>query len=431
MSQAEAPDFTERQNYPFMVGVYLAVNAISDAFLLVDGPDCSHMKTQYVQGNHDWLSTLTDVSGFHRVANTALHPFYMARSREPEIVDMLGRMVAHEPAGVVLITPMPMAAITGVDYDRLARLAAGDGSKPVVAVPGRSLSGDWLSGYTLTLTSLAKGIDLSRAKPEPDTVALVGYLSDRNEGDHRANLRDLRRLLASLGLEVCSIWLSGGSFQELREVGRASRIISLPYGRRAARTLARRLDVPLLETALPFGLDGTSRWLRQIAAETGRTDRVEALIDEELTRVVPPLQWVVPAVFLHRTVSFIGDPYLLEGFLDLTAELGCRHGPMMVTARAGHAPELAERAAELGLIFDPTRKQMMSHLEPLHRNAVDLVVANSSGSHLMGGSTPVMEFGYPSFFTHALYDRPFLGYDGALAFIDSMANALRLAKYGA
>ena len=35
----------------------------------------------------------------------------------------------------------------------------------------------------------------------------------------------------------------------------------------------------------------------------------------------------------------------------------------------------------------------------------------------MGGTIPVVELGFPSFFTHALYPRPFLGYDGALALI--------------
>lgn len=419
-------DFTERQNHPFMVGVYLAINAVRDAFLLVDGPDCAHMKTQYVQGNHDWLSTLTDISGFHRVANTALHPFHMARSREQELVALLNRMAAHRPAGVVLICPMPMAAITGVDYERLARIAEREGEHaPVVAVPGRSLSGDWLSGYASTLTSLAKSIDLEGAAGRAGKVAIVGYLCDRNEGDHRANLAHLGELLSQAGLELCSTWLSGGTFEELRRVREAELILSFPYGRRAARLLGRRLGVPVVETALPFGLDGSARWLRQVAHAAGRTDRVEEVIERALDRVVPPLQWVVPAVFLHRRVSFIGDPFLLQGFLDHAAELGCRRGPMMVTARAGHTPELAERAEELSLQFEPTRNQMMTHLEPLQRGEVDLVVTNSDGASLIGGETPVMEFGYPSYFTHALYERPFLGFDGALAFTDSMANALR------
>lgn len=419
-------DFTERQSYPFMVGLYLAVNAIADAYLLVDGPDCAHMKTQYIQGNHDWLSTLTDISGLHRVSNTALHPFHMAGSREDELVDKLTRIASFKDAGVVLVSPMPMAAITGVDYDRLARIVDEKASQcPVAHIPGRSLSGDWLSGYGLALSTIAKTMDLSEARPHPERVALVGYLMDRNEGDHQANLRDLATLLSGLGLELCSTWLSGGPYDDLKNVREAGLIISLPYGRRASRILSKRLDVPLLETALPFGLDGTTQWVRAVASATNRNDRGEEVIDAGLLRATPPLQWVVPAVFLHRTVSFIGDPHLLEGFLSLTAELGCRHGPMVVTAGAGHSPALDRQQNELSIVFQPTRTKLMEHLEPLRRNSVDLIVTNSSGCSLIGGSTPVLEFGFPSYFTHALYQRPFLGFDGALAFIDSMANALR------
>lgn len=424
----EREDFTERQNSPFMVGVYLAVNAIPDAYLLVDGPDCAHMKTQYVQGNHDWLSTLTDISGFHRVANTAAHPFRMAGGREEELRATLARMAGSERTGLVLVCPMPMAAITGVDYDRIAgeaEAAAGAGTQ-VLHVPGRSLSGDWLSGYAMTLTTLAQGLEVV-GRPRPRAAALVGYLMDRNEADHEANLREIRRLLEALGLELCSCWLGGGDVSELRRVGDASLVVSLPYGRRAARLLARRLDVPLLETALPLGLDGTSRWLRAVADAADVGDAVvEEVIDRELTRVAPRLQWVVPAVFMHRTVSFVGDPHLLEGFLDLTAELGCRHGPIVVTGRAGHAPHLEERAAELGILFEPTRAAMHEHLgRPLHLGRIDLLVTSSVGAGFMASRTPVVELGYPSFFTHALYDRPFLGYDGTLAFVDRMANALR------
>lgn len=423
--EAQPLDATERQNTPFMVGVYLAVNAVRDAFLLVDGPDCAHMKTQYVQGNHDWLSTLTDIGGRHRVANTAAHPFRMAASRETELVAALRRIAAHPGAGAVLVCPMPMAAITGVDYDRLAREARGEGPAPVLAVPGRSLSGDWLSGYALALEALARELDLAPA-PRPSTVAIVGYLWDRNEGDHEANVAELRRLLEGLGLELCSTWLSGGAVADLRRAAEASLVVSLPYARRAARRLGRRLGVPVVETALPLGLDGTTRWLRAVAAAAGVEDRVEPLVEAELTRVVPRLEWVVPAVFVHRTVAFVSDPHLLDGLLGLIEELGCRRGPIVVTARAAHAPHLAERAEELGLLFEPTRVRATEHLgKPVESGEVDLLVTNSLGVHHMAGRTPVVELGYPSFFTHALFDRPFLGYRGALSLADRMANALR------
>jgi nitrogenase molybdenum-iron protein alpha/beta subunit len=411
-----------------MLGVYLAVNAVTDAFLLVDGPDCAHMKTQYVQGNHDWLSTLTDINGFHRISNTALHPFHMARSREPQIQARLATLASHEPAGVVMVTPLPMASITAVDYERLGRqVAQQPGTCPVLSIPNRSLAGDWLTGYSLTLQSLAAQMKLKPGTSHPGRVGLVGYLMDRNEGDHQANLTELRRLLGALDVDLLPPWLSGSSYADLQRIGEASMIVSLPYGRRAARTLARRLQVPLVETDLPFGLAGTARWLRQVATALERQDRVEEVIDSELSRVVPPLEWVIPHLFLHRRLSFVGDPYLLAGFHELIGELGCRPGPCVVTARSAHGSELKQLDGQV--IFEPQRQLLMAHLEPAHRGMIDLVVANNLGISVVGDAVATVEFGFPSFSTHALYPRPFLGFDGALAFIDTMANALRQADF--
>ena len=94
---APETDFTQRMCASFLVGEYLAVNALRDLYLLVEGPDCAHIKTQYVQGSHDWCSNLTGVSGFHRIANTALHPDQMGESREQRLREsMLAKLVHQE-----------------------------------------------------------------------------------------------------------------------------------------------------------------------------------------------------------------------------------------------------------------------------------------------------------------------------------------------
>jgi len=54
----------------FLTGVNIALNAISDAFLVGDGPPCTLFRMAQVKGNHDWDSTLSNSNGFHRVINT-------------------------------------------------------------------------------------------------------------------------------------------------------------------------------------------------------------------------------------------------------------------------------------------------------------------------------------------------------------------------
>jgi len=422
--QSEGADFTQRVSYTFMIGVYLAVNAIRDLYLLIEGPDCTYMKTQYVQGNHDWMSTLTSVSGHHRVANTALHPAQMSGSREESLQATLQRIASHPAVPAVALTSMPMAFITGAEYARLTRHVARVSGKPILHVPGKSLSGDWIDGYAEVLLSLARQLDLSGGSPCETKAAVVGYLFDRNEQDHAANLRELEAMFGAAGLELVSVWLSGSRFCDLHAVRDAGVIVSLPYGRKAAREIARRTGARLLEWDLPFGLDATERWVRDLAAISGAQTRAQEYVDRELSAIVPRLEWVVPFVFQQRSFGYVGDPFLLPGIASLADLVGARLQFAVVTNRPHHAAGLASKLPGVELLVYPKMKSLMRTLERHFEAAPPhLTIANNAG--ILGGQGAVLEFGFPSYFRHALYDRPFLGFQGAIATLDSMANALR------
>ena len=423
--EAQGPDFTQRVTFTYMIGVYLAVNAISDLFLLVEGPDCSYMKTQYVQGNHDWLSTLTSVSGMHRVANTALHPVHMSGSREEGVQDALLRIANNPAVPAVALTSMPMAFITGADYERLTRFVRDETGKTAIHIAGKSLSGDWLDGYAETLLSLANQLDLAEGRRDDRKVGIVGYLYDRNEEDHVGNLRELRGIFEGLGLELVSVWLSGSSFEELAAIRHAGTIVSLPYGRKAAKKLARRTGARLVELPLPFGLGASEDFVRKLGELSGRNREAETYIDQQLSRVIPKLEWLVPFLFQNRNVAFVGEPHVVPGLAEMVSMLGAELVYAVVTNRAMHARGLDKAIPDTDLLVYPKMKEMMRFVtrQTLERE-VHLVVANNVG--ITGAQGAILEFGFPSAFRHALYDRPFLGFGGALAFIDSMANALRM-----
>ena len=163
-----------------------------------------------------------------------------------------------------------MCAIVGTDYERILREALEGSSIPSFIMPRRSaVSGDWLDGYAAVMEAMATGMDLDDAKPEPKTAALVGYMMDRNEGDHLGNLREMERIFIALGLGLTTIWLSGRPYADLRDVRRAGKIVSLPYGRRAGKILSRRLGVPVVEAGLPFGLEATRRFVELLGREFG------------------------------------------------------------------------------------------------------------------------------------------------------------------
>lgn len=431
---ADAPDFSQRITYTYLIGVYLATNAIRDAYTLVDGPDCVHMKSQFIQGNHDWLSTLVSVSGHHRVANTALHPVQMAKGREDALRSTLSRMASHPYAGGVLVTSMPMAAVTAVDYERLCRDVTRETGRPAITVPGRSLNGDWMDGYAEVLTALARRLDLSGGRPDPRKVAVVGYLMDRNEGDHRANLREIRRILTALDLDVVSVWLEGQSFADLAAVRDAGVILSLPYGRKAAQWVARRTGARLIECEVPFGLPATERFVRQVGRETGREEAAEALIARELADIVPALEFVIPAVFQNRLAGTVGDPVLVRGLAETLDLLGARLDFAVLTNLRRHLGDLeAVLGGRTALLVYPRLRAMMAFLrERAARPRLVLLVANNAGVGMTRRpGLATVEFGFPSFYTHCLGDRPFLGFRGFLPFVDTLANAIRGAEVSA
>jgi nitrogenase molybdenum-iron protein alpha/beta subunit len=311
----------------------------------------------------------------------------------------------------------------------VARKVAAAAGKLVASVPGNALSGDWLDGYAATLKVLARSIDLAGAEPQPGTVAVVGYLMDRNEGDHRGNLHEMERLLGQLGLRSASIWLSGGGVAELARVREAAAIVSLPYGREAARLLGERLSVPVIDVDLQLGLTGAERWLRAVAAATGRAGEVSTVVDTELSRAVPLVDWAVPYHLLHRALVFVGDPHLGLAWEEVAAEVGMRVERHFVLGRRAHAVRLLERCGADRVVVDPKRTTLdRGVLALVTEGRCHMIVGCSLG--LPPGPQPaaLVELGYPSFFTHALEERPFLFFRGFVNLVERMVNELRRAE---
>lgn len=414
-------DLTWRLHRPHLLGVYLAVNALRDARLVVDGPTCLFYKGEFIQGSHDWASSLLACDGRHRIWHSDTDVNRASLDNEPRLVTLLED--AGKGASVVLLSALPFCVVAGTDYARLARQASRRGGRPTVLVPGRSLEGDWLRGYGDVLCALAEAVPIPKGPRRKDAVAVVGHMMDRNEADRRGDAAELRRLLRGLGLDPVSVWLSGEGWEELCAAGRAGLVVSLPYGRRAARRLAARLGARLVETDLPLGLEGTRRWLERVGEASGRRARARDLAREEAARAVPALERVVAHALTGRRVAFAGDPHLCEALDGLLREFGASIGSAWLMADgAGLDAAVARRLRGRGAVFQPTRDA----LEAAWREAsgsTDLVVANSHALEWLRPARPWMELGFPSQFTHCLREDPMLGFTGCLSLVERMANA--------
>ncbi|HBL16649.1 MAG: hypothetical protein A2X36_16675 [Elusimicrobia bacterium GWA2_69_24] len=430
MKRTLPDEFSRRLNLPYLLGVYLLVNAVEDLFLLVDGPDCILHKAEFIHGKHDWNSTLLDAAGAHRIVFSNVTLNDVAADQSGRLEALLDLIRSVPGCGGVLASAMPVCAVTGFPYERLLKPAAGAGGKPVMVLPSESLSGDWLDGYAAALAALAGALPLKergRGGRAAGSAAVVGLLADRNEGDHRGNRSELRRLLAALGMPRVGFWPGEGGLAELSRAAQADLVISLPYGREAARVLAERTGARLVRADLPFGLDGTEAFLRCVARAAGRPALADTLVRGERARVFAALEWVLPYAFLNRELSLFLDPHLAAGMLGFCRELGLRPRFAAAAGSRGHAAgEAALRRAAPELTFEPRR----ASLEAALREPGELVVGGTFAvtDEALREGTAAVELGFPSWHTHFLTETPFLGFEGALSLAQRMANALSAAR---
>ncbi|OGS00700.1 MAG: hypothetical protein A3G41_05675 [Elusimicrobia bacterium RIFCSPLOWO2_12_FULL_59_9] len=423
-------DFSRRKNFPYLLGVYLALNAIRDLYLLVDGPDCNLHKAEFIYGKHDWNSNLLDPSGMHRVVFSNVTINDVGFDWQNHLRVMVKRIAGVPECGAVMLTGMPFCSLTGLQYDRVPRETK-DAVKPVIDLVPGSLQGDWLDGYAEVLSALAGAVDLPPRDAEPHRVAVVGLMMDRTEEDHLGNVRELRRMLEALNLELVSVWPANEPYASLSRVAAAQTILSLPYGRKAARLLAQRTGARILELEVPFGLESTRRWLLQIAQFFGRSDQADRFIERELARTYSKLEWLIPYAFLNREISFFVDPHLVHGMVELAEGLGMRIRGAVATARQEHLGESAGGSKEdgSGILFEPNALA----LQEILGNPGELVIGNSfvTGAGELKGNPACVELGFPSWYSHALVDAPFLGFEGYLSFVNRMSNALSAKKMNA
>jgi len=400
---------------PYMVGVYLGVNAFPDVWLVVDGPDCLFFKAEYVHGSQDLHSTLLSPTGRHRVAHTLADTVNVVTDREPVVADLIRRVAARDEAAMVLVTAMPMASITGSQYDRIGREVAASVGKPIVDVPARSLDGDWLDGYAEVLEGVARGIPLPAAERDDGAVAIVGLLADRTEADRLADVVEVRRMLAAgLGLDVAAVWPSNAPLAALAGVARAGTIVSLPYGRKAARTLAKRTRARLVETDLPVGVEASSRWVRAVGEATGRADRAGAFVAAESREATPAIEAASSRGLAGGSWAVVADPHLAAGLVSFAADVG-----------ASVAAVLSTRHPARPVAGLPGR-EAFSHEAGLR---ADLCLCTTRGIEVATEfGLPWMEVGFPSYGTHALAPVPTLGFRGAVALAGRVWNHVRFLR---
>jgi nitrogenase molybdenum-iron protein alpha/beta subunit len=414
----------ENRNNPitYLVWVLLWVNAIKDSYLWIDSPDCFFFKNDFVQWNHDITSKLRQADWNHKFLSTISDANNVSWNRNDKFLETLKHIGEQDFVKQIFVSSMPMNQIVWTDYDWIIKEVKKwlKKDKPIFNIPSRSMTDCWLEWYSDLLFSLAKNIDIEGSKQEKNNIAIVWNLFDRWEGDCIWNVQELKRIIEWLWLTVVSIWLDWWDYSDVLNIKNAGTIISLPYGRKAAKKIANRLDVDLIELDLPFWLDKTWEFIRTIWNHFWIIEKAEDIIKKELTEInkIDIIKWVIPHTFIWKKVSYFGDPYLLMGIIDLSKTLWFEVTSIFIHWEEKHFPNNIDNIIDWTIPI----KSWFEKWDSI--DWIDLFITNS---HIMiweNSKIKTMEIWFPSYNYHLFTFEPYFWYKWTIIFINRMANIL-------
>jgi nitrogenase molybdenum-iron protein alpha/beta subunit len=322
---------------------------------------------------------------------------------------------------------MPMAAVTAVDYGRLLREIMSKYKKPSFEFKNKSLSGDWMDGYSEFGKVIASNMEIKKVKRQKRSVAIIGYLFDRNEYDNLANISELKRIFEGIGVKVVSIWFDGSNFFDLKSVSKAELILSFGYLKDAANILSERLKIPLIETDYPIGFEQTNNILKMVAEYFGIRN-YSNFIERETKDIVRRVEPLIEQYFMNIKVFYCGDPIMYNAIKSLVELLGMSVEYAIISNTSEKASYIKQTPRNI--IFEPSINQVFEvGLKMAKKDKIDLYVGNSDvSSYFIGSGKAVLEIGFPSYFSHFIAEVPYVGYKGFIHIVDRIVKELRFAE---
>lgn len=410
-------DIDTRLNNTYLSGVMLAINAINDANLVVDSPECILKKAEHICVNHDIFSTLTE-----RVycTNTEIETAY--NDRTSDVIRVLEEADQIKKIKKIFLTSMPVNTITGMDYSNIiSNLKKESLNSKIISVNAKSLDYDWLDGYGDVLMSLSEHLELKNKKKLDNSVALVGYLWERNEGDHVGNMHELNRVFDMLSIKLISVWCGGGSIKELEKIEKAKLIVTFSNYEKLANGIAAKTGADVLVLDMPFGPKKTIDFFKSIAKFFNKSGECKKIIKSEMRETLPIIKQVVDLAITDNTFSYYGEPYFAVALVDVIKYFGGEiKNAVLFSRERKNVVRKMEKLEFTNIQFQPQTTKVQIFLSDIH-------IGNSIG-HNYTGKENYITIGYPSVNQHFFCLNPIWGFKGFIVFLNMIYNSMRSIK---
>ena len=406
-------------NHTFNTGIFLLMNAIPDICLYLDGPKCNYEKTMSIEKAHDMFSDIMQRDGYHRILCGGIGVERYIHNQTEVIFKQISKILEDKRFNGVMVLPFTMSLATAFDYENIINRLQNKYGSPIFFISSETYEKDWVGAYDSAMLNVIQKLDFKKGKEEKEKVILVGHLFDRWEGDNLGNIKEMKRLLSGINLEVEVTLLDGRKLKEYPANINSNLIISMPYGKRTANYLSKKLNLDLLEVDLPIGLKSTEGFIKKIAAKTNQEEKANKLITDELSSVIPKIDKILPSYIINKNFIISGDQYLGPALMESIKELGGQTKKLIIIG-----DKLDNNIVDCEVLMAP----YYTEIYDMDISTIDYIVANSQIKNIMDYREDEKKYnfvniGYPSEYFHCFTENAYFGFQGLLNLLNRIVNS--------
>jgi len=344
---------------------------------------------------------------------------------------------------VIFIVSSPVVAINNDDIQSVVEELHEELEVAIVPVYVSGFaSRNAVTGYDSTLHALLKYLGGPRkAREAGNKVNLLSV------AEHRADLREVQRLLSELGVEL-NVLPDTASAAAFREATSAR--LSIPLDQDTEDYLGQSLrdeyGVPYIEAPRPIGLGATGRWLAAAGAALGLEQEARALHEREVAATLQALEAFTSVSRLSPDTTQRLDNSTTQRLNDLTTLNGVRVYLGLATATAFGVLELVQElggevvgitVSHLDQLHDKRLKELSKRQPDLQIHVADgqpfeevSLLKRLSPDLYLGDAAHLGQIGRLGLPVVSLEETPILGYRGLTSLARRVTLALHNRSFG-
>lgn len=310
----------------------------------------------------------------------------------------------------------------------------------LVPVHTPSFKGSHVTGYDECVTSMVKSMAKQTGTPNGKLNLFTGWV---NPGDVTL-LKDYLKQMgvdATMLIDIESLdsptlpnkritTYGSTTVEDFASTGDAigSLCLSRYEGAQAASLLQNRFKVPATVTSTPVGIKNTDEMLANISKMTGKP--IPDSLVRERGLAIDSLTDLAHMFFAGKKVAIFANPDLAIALAQFCHEVELEPTLLLLGDDAynyAKDPRIAELQETLDHDMEVVMNADLWELESRINSGVkyDLIMGHSKGRYIaIDANIPMVRVGFPTFDRAGLYRQPTIGYRGAAALGDRIANTL-------